>query len=213
MRIGNVVGLAQELLDQLRTALTDRHGAVSAVARMGVGAEDHSAAAGIHFAHIAVDDGLMRGDKFTAVALRGRQTEHMVVLVDRAADGAQGIVAVGQHIRQRKFLQSRGAGGLNDTDIGNIVRCHGIKSDFQRAHIAGGVVRGKNAVGNRLFLSVLAGQLALRGGNEPAVTVEDTVIHNSDHRSTSVFTYYISPVRKSQKLYRSKCCGIGKTVV
>ena len=41
---GNVVGVAEQLLDKLGTALTDSHGAQSAVAGVGVGAENHASA-------------------------------------------------------------------------------------------------------------------------------------------------------------------------
>ena len=102
--IGNVIGLAQELLDQLRTAFSDGKRAVSAIAGVGVRTEEHPPTAGIHLAHIAVDDGLVRGDELAAVALCGGQAEHMVVLVDRAANGAERVVAVRQHIGQRELL-------------------------------------------------------------------------------------------------------------
>ena len=101
-RIGDVVRIAQELLDQLAAAFADGHRTQGAVPRVAVRADDHLAAAGHLFPHVLVDDGDVRRYEDAAVFLSCRQSEYVVVFVDRAADGAQRIVAVRQHVRQRK---------------------------------------------------------------------------------------------------------------
>ena len=180
-RIGNIVGFAQKLLDQLRTALTDGDRAVSAVACMRIGAENHSAAACIHFAHIAVNYGLMCRNKFAAVFFCRGQTEHMIVFIDRAADGAQGVVAVGQHIGKRKLLKTGGTGCLNDTDIGNVMRRHRVEFHFQRPHISGSVMGRENPVSDRLFAAVVCVAGSLTFGDQLAAEIEHSVIVNLYH--------------------------------
>ena len=185
-RIGDVISAAEQLLDQLRPALADGQRAISAVAGVRIGTEDHPAGAGVHLAHIAVEDRLMRRDKFTAVALRRGQTEHMVVLVDRAADGAQGIVAVGQHIGQRKFLQAGSAGGLDDTHIGDVVGGHGVEFQLQPVHGAGGVVGVQNVIGDRFFAA--GSDLRFAGGEQTAAAVVHRFVINLDHGNSSEFS-------------------------
>ena len=185
--IGDVIGLAQKLLDQLRAALADGHGAVSAVAGMGVGAEDHPSAAGVHLAHIAVNDGLVGGNEFAAVPFGRRQAENVVVLVDGAADGAQGVVAVGQHIGQRKFLQAGGPRRLDDAHIGDVVRGHGIEFQPQRIHIPGGIMSGQNTVGNGLFASLRRAARALGCGDQAPAVIKNALVVYLYHENTSVF--------------------------
>ena len=79
----------------------------------------------------------------------------MVVLVDGAADGAQAVVAVGQHIRHREFLHAGGARRLNDADIGDVVAGQAVKAHAQVLHVAALVVRLENAVGDRALLGFL----------------------------------------------------------
>ena len=73
---------------------------------MGIGAQDHGAALRHLLSCIGVDDGLVGRHVDTAVLLGGGEAEHVVILVDSAAHRAQGVVAVGQHVGNRKFLQS-----------------------------------------------------------------------------------------------------------
>ena len=80
----------------------------------------------------SVDDGFMCGYEFTAVLNASRKTEAMIVLVYRAADGAERIVAVCEDVWYRKFFQStRRARGLYDTDVRDVVRRHGVEFYFQ----------------------------------------------------------------------------------
>ena len=71
--IGDVVGVAQQLLCQLAAALAHSHGAQGAVAGVRVGAQDHLAATGEVLAHKGVDDRDVRRNEDAAVLLgRGR---------------------------------------------------------------------------------------------------------------------------------------------
>ena len=113
-------------------------------------------AAGVPLPHIGVDDRLMGGDELAAVLLRRGQAEHMVVLVDGAAHGAQAVVAVGQHIGQGKLLQAAGPGGLDDAHIGDVMGGHGVELDLQPVHVLGGVVAFQDAVGDGLPFSAFS---------------------------------------------------------
>ena len=95
---GDVVGLVQQLFYQLRSAFAHGHGAQSAVAGVGIRAQDHLSAAGEHLSGKLMDHGLMRRNIDAAVFLGAAQSEHMVIFIDGAAHGAQRVVAVGEHI-------------------------------------------------------------------------------------------------------------------
>ena len=88
-------------------------------------------------------------------------------MVDGAADSAQAVVAVCQHIGKRKRLHTASTGRLNDADIGDIVRGHGIETDAKLLWIARAVMRLQNVVGNgaRFILhgSVRSGAAANEG--------------------------------------------------
>ncbi len=179
--IGHVVGLAQELAGQLGAALADGHGAVGAVAGVGVGAQNHPAGGGIPLPHVGVDDGLVGGNKLTTVLFGGGQAENVVILVDGTAHGAQGVVAVGKHIGHREFRHARGAGGLDDAHIGDVVGGHGVKPDLQTIHIGGGVVGLQDGVGHG---SVPA--LAPGGGRKARPCIGYGRVGDSYHRNPSV---------------------------
>ena len=144
-----VVGAAHQLFGQLAAALADGQRAQRAVTGVAVRTEDHAAAAGHHFAVVAMDDGHVRRHIDAAVLVRGGEGKHVIVLVDGAADGAQAVVAVGQHIRHREFLHAGGARCLNDADIGNVVAGQAVKAHAQILHVAALVVCLENAIGNR----------------------------------------------------------------
>ena len=99
-----IVSSFKELFDELGAALADRHRTKRSVARMRIASEYHLAHSRHILAHERVDDRLMRRNIYTAVLLRGAKTEHVIVLVDSTAYRAQRIVAVGQHVRYRKFF-------------------------------------------------------------------------------------------------------------
>ena len=94
---------------------------------MGIGAQDHPAAACIHFTHILMNDRNVRRNIDSPVLFCRRQAKHMVILVDGAAYGAEGIVAVGQHIWNGKLFHAGGLCRLDNAYKCNIVRCHGVK--------------------------------------------------------------------------------------
>ena len=104
--IRDVISVFEELLAQLSAAFADRHRSERAVTGVGVGSEDHPAAAGHSLAHILMHNSDVRRNVDAAVFLRGRQAEHVVILVDRAADRAQGVVAVRQDIGKRELLHT-----------------------------------------------------------------------------------------------------------
>ena len=118
---------------------------------MRIGAEDHGADAGQHLTGILVDDCLMRRYIDAAVPLCAGETKHVVILIDRSADCAKGIVAVREYIGDREFLQSRSSRCLNNADIGDVVRRHFVKFDLQMLHAAGNIVRFQDTVGHRLL--------------------------------------------------------------
>ena len=82
----------------------------------------------------------MRRHIDAAVFLSGGKAEHVVVLVDGAAHGAQGVVAAGEHIGNGKALHARGSGRLNDAHIGDVVGGEGVKPDLKSGRIAALVV-------------------------------------------------------------------------
>ena len=146
--IGDVIGLLEELPGQLGPALSDGHGAVGAVAGVGVRAQDHPAGGGVPLPHVGVDDGLVGGDELAAVFPGGREAEDVVILVDGAAHGAQGVVAVGEHIGQGEGLHARGPGSLDDTHIGDVMGGHGVEFQGQPLQAGGGVVGLQNGPGH-----------------------------------------------------------------
>ncbi len=141
---GHVIGLAQQLLDQLGAAFAHGHGAQGAVAGVAVGAQDHLAATGHHFTGVLVDDRQMGRHEDAAVLAGGGQAEEVVVLIDGAAHGAQAVVAVGERVGHGEAFQAAGAGRLDDAHIGDVVRGQGVKTQAQ-----GGVVPGSRVVGGQ----------------------------------------------------------------
>ena len=190
---GEIVGAAHQLFCQLAAALTDSHGTQSAVAGVGVGAEDHLAAACHGLAVVAVDVGHVGGHVDAAVLVGRRQRELVVVLVDGAADGAQAVVAVGQDVRQRELLHAGSAGSLDDADIGDIVAGHGVELQAQVVHVIALVVGFQDAVshsalGGLFFRGGDAGLLSdfFRAGTDGFTVHEvDAVVIQFDHKCAS----------------------------
>ena len=92
-------------------------------------------------------------------------------------------MAVGQNVRQRKFLQTAGPGRLNDAHIGDIMRNQGIELQLQLSRIGTGVVSGQNPIGDRLFASV---------GKGPGLRVLESLFSQA-HRMPDQFnhSYYL----------------------
>jgi len=104
-----------------------------------------------------MDDGEIGGDIGSAELLRGGETEEVVVLVDRAAHGAEAVVAVGQRVRHGKFLQAARDGGLQNADISNVVRDQVVEAELH-LFAAADVVAAQNAVGDGLLAVTGAGR-------------------------------------------------------
>ena len=103
---------------------------------MAVAAQDHPSAACHHLTGVLVDHRLVGRDIDAAVFFRGAETEYMVILVYSTAHSAQAVVAVGHHIGQRKFLQSRCLCSLDDTHISDVVGDQTVEFKSQGADVA-----------------------------------------------------------------------------
>ena len=101
----DIVGLTEQLLYQLRSALAHGHGSQRAVTGMGIRAQNHLSALCQHLTGKLVDNCLMRGHINSTVLFRTGQTKHVVILVDGSAHGTKAVMTVGQHIGDREFLQ------------------------------------------------------------------------------------------------------------
>ncbi len=127
----------------------------------------------------------MGGHELAAVLLGGGQAEHVVVLIDGAPHGAQGVVAVGEHIGHGELLHAGGPGSLDDAHISNVVGSHGVKFDGQAVHGVAGVVGLQDGVGHGAFFSLLrggqAGGGAVLGGQEGAVFIVCALWGNFQH--------------------------------
>ena len=177
--IGDVIGLVQQLLDQLRPALAHGDGAKGAISGVTVRTQEHLTAAGVAFSHVGVDDRLMSGDELAAVLLGGGQAKHMVVLIDGTAYGAEAVVAVGEDVGQRELPEAAGAGGLDDAHIGDVVGGHGIELDLQVGHVAAGVVAFQDAIGHSALLGLRrSGHPLCRCGQEGAVFIVCRMVQN-----------------------------------
>ena len=150
-RGGDVIGVFQQLLDDLRAAFAHAHGADGAVAGVAVRPQDHPAAAGHHLSGVLVDDRLVGGDKVAPVLDGGGQAEDVVVLVDGAAHSAQAVVAVGHHIGDGELGQAAGLGGLDDAHIGDVVGDEAVKLQVKLAGLLLLVVAAEDLVGHGLL--------------------------------------------------------------
>ncbi len=189
LRRGDVVGVPQQLLDDLGTALPHAHGTQRAVARVAVGAKDHAAAAAHHLPGVLVDDGLVGGDVVTAVLHGGGQAEHVVVLVDGAAHGAQAVVAVGQHVGHREFRHAAGLSGLDDAHVGDVVGDETVKGQVQQAVPRRLVVAAEDLVGHG---PVTQGRCGSLGGRRHPVLQGDAAVVQLDHMVTLLFGEFLT---------------------
>ena len=97
---------------------------------MGIRPEDHLSGSGKHFARKLVDYCLVRRDIDAAVALCAGKAKHMVVLIDCPTYRAETVMAVGQHIRNRKLFKSACPCSLDNPDKGNIVGSQLVKTQL-----------------------------------------------------------------------------------
>ena len=153
---GDVVGISQQLFDQFGSALAHGDRAQSAVAGVAVRTKDHFAAAGHSLSGILVDDCLTGRYVNSAVFFGSRQAEYMVVLVDRPANRAQTVMAVGQHVGKRKRFHAASPSRLNDAHVGDIVRKHPVKMDMERIPVVltTVIVTVQDPVGHCLFAAL-----------------------------------------------------------
>ncbi len=152
----DVPRIAEKLLNELAAAFANSHVSEGTVTGVAVRAEDHVAAFGQSLSCELMDHGLIGGNIDSAIFLGCGQTEHVVVLVDCAADCAERVVAVGHGVRDGELLQSAGAGRLDDAYISNVMRHHGIESDahflpLSAVHIVG----TQDSVGDSVFAGLI----------------------------------------------------------
>ena len=146
-----IVSVFKELLYKLGAAFANAHGAKRAIAGMAIGAEDHAAAGCKRLAGVAVDDALVRRHIDAAIFFRCRKAEHVVILIDRAANGAKAVMAVGHGIGQREFLEPACARSLDDAHIGDVVRNEAIELDAHLLGIIGYIVRAEDGIRDGVF--------------------------------------------------------------
>ena len=126
---------------------------------MGVGAEDHLAAAGQPLPGVLVDDGLVGRDVDSAVFLRRREAEGVVILVDGAAHGAQAIVAVGHGVWNGELLKAGGLGGLDDAHEGDVVGDESVKLQPELLRVGALVVGAEDGIGDGLLPGARRGRV------------------------------------------------------
>ena len=152
----DVPSVAQQLLHELTTAFAHAHVTERAVAGVAVATQDHVTALHHRLAGKLVDNGLVGGHVYAAVLLGCRQTEHVVILVDRAAHGTQRVVAVGHCIGQGELLETTGAGGLDNAHVGDVVRHHRVEADAHLLALAAvNIVTAQDAVGDGVLTGLV----------------------------------------------------------
>ena len=199
--IGDIVGVAQQLLCQLATALAHGHGTQGAVAGVRVGTQDHLAAAGEVLTHKGMDDRDVRRDKDAAVLFGSREAKDVVVLVDGATHGTQRVMAVGKHVGQRELLHARGTRRLDNADKGDVVARHGVEANLERFGVAGRVVCLKNRIRDGAALGILGhlrntalGSLGRRHNLAAAAQVDAVLVqldHTVSHSAQEIWAHSI----------------------
>ena len=123
---------------------------------MGIAAEDHLAATGEVLAHELVDDGDVGRYVYATVLLGRREPEEVIVVVDRAAHGAQRVMAAGEHVGQGKAFHTRRARGLDDANVGDVVACHRVEFDSEVLEVIRDGVRCEDGMRDRALARMLA---------------------------------------------------------
>ncbi|MPM82971.1 hypothetical protein SDC9_130033 [bioreactor metagenome] len=98
-----------------------------------------------------MDDAEVGGHIDAAVLFRGGETKDMVVLIDGSPDGAEAVVAVGHGVWYGELRQSARPRGLDDADVGDIMRNQRVESQAQLVAFSRGVVRTENGIGDGLL--------------------------------------------------------------
>ena len=130
-----------------------------------------------------MDHALIGGYVNAAVFFRSGKTEYMIIFVDGAAHGTQGVVAVGQGIGNRKFLHAGCPGLLDDADIGDVVGHHGVETDLQPLRISGDIMGLQNFICHCVFAGFFRTQRRLVAGD--AVYQKDAVVTQFNHENSS----------------------------
>ena len=107
----------------------------------------------------------------------------MVVLVDGAAHGAEGVVAVGHGVRDGELLQPAGLGGLDDADKGNVMGNERVELEAQFFRVRALVVGAENGVSDRLLPGFIGSglPLGLAGGDDLAVQIVSALFDDFYH--------------------------------
>ena len=147
----HIIGVLQQLLHDLAAALAHAQRAQRAVAGVAVRAQHHFAAARQHLPGVLVDHRLVGGHIVAAIFHRRRQAEGVVVGVDRAAHGAQAVVAVGQHIGHGKALHAAGLGRLDHAHIGDVVGDQAVEGQVQQPVLSAPMMLAQDLIGHGLF--------------------------------------------------------------
>ena len=157
-----------------------------------------------------MDVGKVRGHVDAAVPVGCGQGELVVVLIDGAAHGAEGVVAVGQHIGQGELGHAGGPGGLDDAHIGDVVGGHGVEFQPEVVHVGALVVAFQNAIGHGALLGCLfRNLLAGLGGNLGGVSDQVSAVYqvNAGIVQTNHWEIFLS----KYVLNRSNGILLGKT--
>ena len=121
-----------------------------------------------------MDDALIGGHIDAAVFFSGGEAKGVIVLVDRAADGAKAVMAVGHGVGNGEFDEARSARGLDDADVGDIVRSERVEADAHGAAAIARVVGAQNLVGNGVFSR--GAEVAGKGKNLPVFQCDRLVM-------------------------------------
>ena len=199
--IGDIVGVAQQLLCQLAAALAHGYGTQGTIAGVRVGTQDHLAATGEVLAHKGVDDGDVRRNEDAAVLLGCGKAKDVVVLIDGAAHGAQRVMAVGEHVRQRELLHARSARRLDDADKGDVVARHGIEANLECLGVARRIVCLEDRIRDGAALGILGclrntalGSLGRRHNLAAAAQVDAVLVqldHTVSHSAQKIWAHSI----------------------
>ena len=88
----------------------------------------------------------MRGNVDRSVAVSRGKSEHVVVLVDRSADGAEAVVAVRENVGHGEGFKPARARREKDSYIGYIVGSERVELQTEVLFVARRVVRGEDRI-------------------------------------------------------------------
>ena len=99
--------------------------------------------------------GNMRGHEYAAVFARRRIAKDMIVLIQRAAYGAETVMTVSKRVRNGKFLQAAGPCRLNNAHIGYIMRGKRVKFQLKLRHIPRRIMGRKYLISHSALISAV----------------------------------------------------------